>query len=314
MEETLNKKEEQNSTKKKDIVLRMLFISILVLLIIIIIILIILVVNMKGEEEKKEEEKKDEQIGPTDKIPVIGITGMRIPSKEGITIYTADQTQIHYIGAIEQSGGIPVSLPVLETFNAETIRRQVALVDGIIIQGGLDVDPRLYNEEPKPELGDIDPQTDNFLIEVIKQAKERKIPILGICRGLQILNVAYGGTLYQDLKYAGLPSESHRQSNDTYCIPLHNITVEDGTYMRNLFPNNKTMYVNSYHHQAIHALAKDFIVDARASDSIIEAIHLNSNEQWIFGTQFHPEQMMRCGSSFRPILSELIAQARKKMK
>jgi len=306
--------EELNPAKKKSLVPTILLIVIIILLLAIIIIQIVIVVNMKGEEEKTDDKKdeKKEQTDPSNKIPIIGITGMRKPSDEGITIYTADQTQIHYIEAIEKAGGVPMSLPVLQTFNSEIIRRQVASVDGIIIQGGLDVDPSLYNEEPLPELGKIDNQTDNYLIEIIRQDKERKIPILGICRGLQILNVAYGGSLYQDLKYANLESDSHRQPIETFCNPKHEITVEDGTYLRNLFPYNKTMYVNSFHHQAIKQLAKDFVVDARAPDGIIEAIHLKSDEHWIFATQFHPEQMMRCGNSFNPILNELINQAKKK--
>lgn len=110
---------------------------------------------------------------------------------------------------MEKEGGIPITLPVLQTFNSEIIKRQVEAVDAILIQGGLDLTPSLYNEESKPEIGKTDIQTDNFLIEIIKQAVDGKIPILEICSGLQILNVAFGGNLYQDLKYAGLESNSH---------------------------------------------------------------------------------------------------------
>ena len=152
-----------------------------------------------------------------DRKPIIGINGMRWPDGAE-EMFTMDKTQIHYIRAIQKSGGIPITLPVLEEFDPETIKRQIELIDGLLIQGGVDVDPSLFGEERKPELDITDIQTDKFILELIKQAKERKIPIFGICKGIQILNVAYGGTLYQDLKYAGLESDSHRQKANDICI------------------------------------------------------------------------------------------------
>ena len=254
---------------------------------------------------ENEKEKKSQR------IPIIGITGMRIPDGSGETMFTTDQTQIHYIESIEKSGGIPISLPVLQNFNTEIIRRQVEVIDGLLIQGGLDVTPSLYHEEPKPETDGTDLQTDMFIIEAIKQAAERKIPILGICRGLQILNVAYGGNLYQDLKYAGINDDSHKQDyGDTQNIK-HVINVEKDSILSKMFPNNKTLYVNSFHHQAIKDLAPNFKIDAKANDGIIEAIHLDTSDQWIFAVQFHPEQNMRYNNDFKSIFTEFIKQAKK---
>ena len=246
-----------------------------------------------------------------DRIPIIGITGMRIPDGTGETMFTADQTQIHYIEAIEKSGGIPISLPVLQSFNTEIIKRQVEVIDSLLIQGGLDVTPSLYHEERKPETDPIDLQTDMFIIEAIKQAAARKIPILGICRGIQILNVAYGGNLYQDLKYAGIVDDSHKQPyNDTEGYK-HTINVSKNSILSKMFPNNNTLYVNSFHHQAIKDLAPHFIIDAKSDDGIIEAMHLDSTDQWIFAVQFHPEQNMRYNNDFKPIFTEFINQAKK---
>ena len=212
---------------------------------------------------------------------------------------------------MEKAGGIPITLPVLQTFNSEIIKRQVEAVDAILIQGGLDLTPSLYNEESKPEIGKTDIQTDNFLIEIIKQAVERKIPILGICRGLQILNVAFGGTLYQDLKYAGLESTSHRQPDNDTCAYMHSIKVEANSTLGKIFPNEEIIKVNSFHHQAINRLAKGFEVDVYSEDDkIIEAIHLKDDNQWIFAVQFHPEQHIRCDNYFLPIFKELIRQAK----
>ena len=310
MLEGFNNNPEDPSTKspKKNNMLLIILKVLIVLMFSIIGILIYIVIKYKNSTiyiEKEKETLKEKR------SPIIGITGMRVTEGKPETFFSVDQTQIHYIEAVEKSGGIPLSLPVLQTFNIETIKRQVEAVDGIIIQGGLDVDPSLYHEERSPLLGETDIQTDNFLMEVIKQASLRKIPILGICRGFQILNVYYGGSLYQDLSEVGIENIIHRQDVDTICQYHHSIKIEPNSRLAKMFPNNDTLYVNSFHHQAIKKVANNFVVDARANDSIVEAFHLNSDEQWIFGVQFHPEQFLRCGNNtFMPIFSELINKAK----
>ena len=156
-----------------------------------------------------------------DKAPIIGLTGMRWPDNNKGEMFIMDKVQIHYIEAIQKCGGIPIVLPVLEQFDPETVKRQVSLVDAILIQGGIDITPSFYGEDPLPELDITSKQTDQFILEVIKCARERKIPLMGICKGMQLINVAFGGTIYQDLKYAGLESKSHRQSEETITTPFH---------------------------------------------------------------------------------------------
>ena len=246
----------------------------------------------------------------SDKAPIIGINGMRWPDNSE-EMFTMDKTQIHYIKAVQKAGGVPITLPCLEDFDVETIERQIDLIDGLLIQGGVDVTPSLFGEEPKPELDITDIQTDNFILELIKQAKKRKIPIFGICKGIQILNVAYGGTLYQDLKYAGLDSNSHRQEAKTICYYKHTINVEKNSLLSKIIPNKEVLYVNSFHHQAVKDIAKGFIVDAKSDDGIIEAMHLNDENQWIFAVQWHPEQQVRVDDVFMPLFTELIKEAKK---
>lgn len=244
-----------------------------------------------------------------DKAPIIGINGMRWPDNSE-EMFIMDKTQIHYIKAVQIGGGIPITLPVLENFDVESIRRQVELIDGLFLQGGLDIHPSLYGEDPKPELDITDIQTDKFILELIKQARERKIPIFGVCKGLQILNVAFGGTLYQDLKYAGVTNKLHRQEAKNICNHAHTIKIEKNSLLSKIIPDKDILYVNSYHHQAIKDLGKGFVVDAKSEEGIIEAVHLDDENQWIFGVQFHPEQLIRKGNDFKPIFTEFIKQAK----
>lgn len=242
--------------------------------------------------------------------PIIGINGMHIPDEED-ELDIKDKANIHYIGAIQKSGGIPIVLPVLEELNIEIVKKQIEIIDGLLIEGGIDIFPSLYGEEPKPELEKTDIKTDNFIIELINQAKIKKMPILGICKGMQIINIAFGGTLYQDLKYAGLKSDSHRQLGDhRRDYYKHTINVEKNSFLNKIFPNKEKLNVNSYHHQAIKDLGKDLIIDAKSDDGIIEAIHWNNNSQWIFGVQWHPERQVIINDEFMPIFNAFIEQAR----
>ena len=195
------------------------------------------------------------------------------------------------------------------------MKRQIELVDALLIQGGLDVDPSFYQEDRDEKLGQTNIKTDKYLIEAIKIANSRKIPILGICRGMQILNVAFGGNLFQDLSRANISVPSHRQDYTQLCEVKHNISILDNSLMSKMLNGQKTIGVNSWHHQAVDRLAEGFKVDAWADDGkIVEAMHYEGDpDQWIFAVQFHPEQFMRCGNDvFKPIFDEFIKQAKNK--
>ena len=243
------------------------------------------------------------------KEPIIGFTGMRFNETDYTKINNYDLVKILYTEAIEKAGGVPLALPVLSNFSVERIKRQVEHIDALIIQGGYDVTPSLYGEEPSPYLDVTNYPTDIFLVETVKQATARNIPILGICRGMQLVNVAFGGTLYQDLSYMGLPSRIHYQTDDG-CNWNHTISVNKGTYLSNLFPDNETMWVNSFHHQAVKKVAHGFVVDATSADGVIESIHKTDSSQWVFCTQFHPEMHVACDDVFLPIFKEIVKQAK----
>ena len=299
-----------------------ILLTISVILIIVSFILIISVlIQIKDLKESQDQSQGQEQEKKTGHAPVIGLTGMRVPTNPNETknmtedALTNDEVQIHYIEAIERAGGIPLSLPVLQTFNIENMKRQIELVDALLIQGGLDVDPSFYQEDRDEKLGQTNIKTDKYLIEAIKIANSRKIPILGICRGMQILNVAFGGNLFQDLSKANISVPTHRQDYTQLCEVKHNISILDNSLMSKMLNGQKTIGVNSWHHQAVDRLAEGFKVDAWADDGkIAEAMHYEGDpDQWIFAVQFHPEQFMRCGNDvFKPIFDEFIKQAKNK--
>ena len=191
-----------------------------------------------------------------------------------------------YTNAIESSGGIPILLPYVK--NEETIESFVNMCDGFLFSGGVDIAPARYGEETKPTCGQIQLYRDELEFKIFDKAIAAKKPILAICRGAQLVNVALGGTLYQDI-----PSEidtyiRHEQSEGK-CESSHTVKLIDDTPLAELV-GTTTMHANSFHHQAIKSLGKGLKVMAVADDDIIEAIYLNK-EQYLRAYQWHPERL-----------------------
>lgn len=191
-----------------------------------------------------------------------------------------------YIAAIEAAGGIPLMLPVVK--NEEAIRRQLELVDALILPGGYDPNPLLYGENPCRTIGYIFPEVDDHQMTAIRIADASGIPMLGICRGLQILNVAFGGTLHQDVSLAPDSYVQHSQKSRRHS-PGHDILLEQGSMLKQVFGVEK-MTTNSFHHLAVKNLAPGFSIGARAVDGIIEGIERESGTP-VIAVQWHPEMM-----------------------
>ncbi|MFR7592416.1 MAG: gamma-glutamyl-gamma-aminobutyrate hydrolase family protein [Longibaculum sp.] len=189
-----------------------------------------------------------------------------------------------YISAIEKAGGIPLLLSVSDHF--EIIDEQIQHIDGLLLIGGEDVNPLYYHENWQFEQDESDSRRDEYEMELIKKCTDQRIPILGICRGLQIINVAFGGTLYQDNQKISEYIFQHRQK-ERRDYPTHSIRINKDSFLYPIF-GDKVM-VNSFHHQSIKKIADDFRVVARSEDSIIEAIQHNYLN--ICGVQWHPENM-----------------------
>lgn len=230
--------------------------------------------------------------------PVIGLTAFTEPTLQKKRV----NVSYHYIEAIHMVGGIPIVIP--ECRDTDMVHSYLERIDGLIISGGVDVSPYLYGENPLKEVNYFSVERDNFEIALVKGAIEKKIPVFGICRGIQIINVALGGTLYQDItSQIGSPL-GHNPVEMPVDRLYHNIDVEKGTILRSLF-NKESFLVNSFHHQAIREFGTDLFPSAFSEDGIIEAIEMKGNK-FVYGVQWHPEDLVKTYPEFRALFKHLI--------
>ena len=204
-----------------------------------------------------------------------------------------------YPEAIERAGGIPVIVPLLRP---DAIPALLDRVDGVCLPGGPDVQPSAYGAEPHPELGPTEPRVDAVELALVRAADHRKLPILGICRGMQLLNVARGGTLHQHLPDVVGNGIDHRQP-DHWSTPTHRIETAPQSRLRATL-GGPSLEVNSFHHQAIQKLGKGLVATAWAQDGTIEAVE-NPSDRLVIGVQWHAEGLDAHG----PLFDLLIAAA-----
>ena len=210
--------------------------------------------------------------------PVIGITAGRIPVGERVL----DGTQREYADRIAHAGGIPVLLPVQPTGLVASI---FAFVDGLLFTGGGDVDPHRYGAEKAPESGGIDQDRDDTETFLLNEAPRQGAPVLAVCRGLQILNVARGGSLVQDL--TAVTAEAHLVI-ERRTEAVHPVTIEAGSALGRIVGKDR-LETNSLHHQAIDRLGRQLVAVAWADDGTVEAVEDPACE--MMAVQWHPEQM-----------------------
>ncbi len=200
-----------------------------------------------------------------------------------------------YIRAVEMAGGCPVIIPIVQ--DIDTIWDFIKSLDGIIFTGGSDLNPKYYDEVPRYGLKDVNPVRDEHEIELCKRVlKETELPVLGICRGLQLLNVTLGGTLYQDLQYEREEGFNHKLLNFPKYYPSHKAYIEKGSKLHEIFEKEE-IGVNSFNHQAIRTVGKGFIATMKAEDGLIEGIELEG-DRFVVAVQWHPEMMIEKYESY----------------
>lgn len=211
-----------------------------------------------------------------------------------------------YVDAVLLTGGVPVVIPLIQ--EEDKLIELLNSLDGVVFTGGEDFDPAYYNERPIPQMGKINAPRDKFDIKLLKLASERGIPVLGICRGIQLINITFGGSLYQDLSAQyGDNSIQHRQKQPKEDVS-HSVLVEDNTVFSDIV-RERMLMVNSSHHQAIKDVAPGFRVAGRSPDRIVEAIEKIDDEHWILGVQFHPEVRVIRDNAMRRIFQRFIEEA-----
>lgn len=188
-----------------------------------------------------------------------------------------------YLRAIEAAGGIPVVMPPLDL---ETVSPLLDRLSGICLSGGPDLDPAAYGKQRSPHLGPTEPDLDRFELAVAREADARELPTLAICRGMQAINVARGGTLYQHLPERADSSIAHRQSGPGERV-THAVEVEPGSQLARVLGRRRHR-VNSFHHQAVRRLGRGLRAVAWAPDGVVEAVEADAT-RFLVGVQWHAE-------------------------
>ena len=228
-----------------------------------------------------------------------------------VTTISVDQTSMtfkkdricvdsDYTEAIEKVNGLPFLIPVVSS--DDNLDSYVDICDGFLFSGGMDINPLCYNKDPHRKLGMVNSKLDEFQLKLMKKVLKSQKPFLAICRGLQILNIACGGTLYQDLDELPSNTIQHEQSGERYNV-IHNVIFEKNSILYDLFGNNT--YVNSFHHQSIDELGNNLIIVGRAPDNVVEGIQVK-DYNFGLGVQWHPEMMFSHFDSMRPLFESLV--------
>jgi len=219
-----------------------------------------------------------------DTRPFIGLTSWTRRVRSGVKDRFNEAVPRGYTDGVEGASGLPVLIPNSE--DPSLAASYVARLQGLLLTGGDDVHPRLFGEVPHPRIDLVDERRDRFEIALLRAARERGLPVLGICRGVQLMNVALGGSLYQDLPSQAENAMGHAQKTLEEG-PWHEIEIRPGTRLAEILGETRVA-VNSYHHQACRRVAEGLSVTATTADGIVEALE-DPGHPFFLGVQWHPE-------------------------
>lgn len=211
-----------------------------------------------------------------------------------------------YMEGIIEAGGIPVMLSLVN--DEESLKVTANHFDGFIFAGGDDLDPRLYHQEKEDYCGKLCVERDSMEPGLLKYVLEANKPVLGICRGIQLLNVCLGGTLYQDLDQQYHPTCVHRQPAP-YDQPSHQVKIIDETPLKRILQQD-TLMVNSCHHQAIKELSSSLKVMAYSDDGLVEAVYM-PNKRYVIGYQWHPEMIYKKSKDHQKLFFDFVENCKK---
>ena len=237
--------------------------------------------------------------------PIIGVFADTMScNKGGFGDVTRQYINAAYISAVEDAGAVPFIIPV--SSDLEKTKKLIDLCDGLLFPGGEDIDPGYYGENPHKNLGEIRPEVDKFLFHSLLYALEQRKPALGICKGMQMMAVAMGGSLYQDI-YSQREEETflHRQSRRrTYGV--HQVQIDKDSRLFQILETEQ-IATNSMHHQSVRTLGKGLRLSAHTEDGIVEAVE--SLDGRLIGVQWHPEEMVSESEAMKRLFQNLVQRA-----
>ena len=234
------------------------------------------------------------------KRPIIGVSPLYDAQRESLWMLPG------YMNGIEAAGGAPIMLPL--TDSEEVIKRAAELCDGLLLTGGQDVSPDVYDRERLSCCGELCPARDREEALLLDLFLKNDLPVLGICRGIQFLNAHLGGTLYQDLKTQYGDTVEHRMS-PPYDRSIHTVSLVKGTPLHSLLGTDE-ISVNSYHHQAVKRLAKPLCESALSCDGLIEGVFM-PDKKFGWAIQWHPEFSYKKDDTSIKILKAFVDAAAK---
>jgi putative glutamine amidotransferase len=230
--------------------------------------------------------------------PVVGVTIGYDQRRADMFVLRRD-----YVRSVEKAGGLPLVLSPGRPVDAAEL---VSRLDGLVLSGGSDVDPELYGEKRHPKVTQVFRERDDFELALAREALDRDLPILAICRGHQVLNVASGGTLIQDIPFQLSRAVDHDPERERW-ETAHEVYVEPDTKLRKLLGRDKVA-VNSFHHQAVKDLGRSLVVSARSlDDGVIEGIEA-PDRRFAIGVQWHPEGFWKQKESFHALFEGLVRE------
>lgn len=215
-----------------------------------------------------------------------------------------------YVEAVRGAGGVPWIVPPFSlSGKAPESSDYLDGLDGLLLSGGVDLDPARFGEEPLPGLGSVSPERDELELALTRRALKKDIPILAICRGVQVLNVAAGGSLYQDIESQVGGALGHRQKAPRW-HPTHTVSLSRDARLAEILGSSR-IGVNSLHHQAVRELGNGMVVAGRAPDGIVEAIEC-PEAGFVVGVQWHPENMVSTSLPMQNLFEAFVEAARRR--